>query len=150
MLSNDLQNQNLPSGGDAPVAPASAEYRKKAEKAAEQFEAQFVREMFKQMRKTTREVAGEDSVFANSINGDMLDLADGALADQLARQRVFGVANAILAQLLPANGNIPVKPEGAAVASDSQGQGQGQGQGYDHGHDQGLAAFATPMFPLNK
>ncbi|KUM01675.1 rod-binding protein [Chromobacterium subtsugae] len=140
MLNNDLQNQNLPAGGDAPVAPASAEYRKKAEKAAEQFEAQFVREMFKQMRKTTREVAGEDSVFANSINGDMMDLADGALADQLAHQRIFGVANAILAQLLPADGNIAIKPPADAVAS--------QQQGHDNG--QGLAAFATPMFPLNK
>ncbi|XLM21861.1 rod-binding protein, partial [Chromobacterium piscinae] len=68
------------------------EYRKKAEKAAEMFEAQFVREMFKQMRKTTREMAGEDSVFAKSVNSDMQDIADGALADQLAGKRAFGIA----------------------------------------------------------
>lgn len=92
------------------VQPASPEYRRKAGAAAEQFEAQFVREMFKQIRKTTREIAGEDSIFANSINGDMMDFADGAVADQLAKQRVFGVANAILRQLLPdQDGNIHLK-----------------------------------------
>ena len=140
MLNNDLQNPSSGAGGDAPVAAASPEYRKKAEKAAEMFEAQFVREMFKQMRKTTREVAGEDSVFANSMNADMLDIADGALADQLASQRTFGIAKVILAQLLPENGNIPVKDADAAVASLKQGRDAGQG----------LAAFAPPMFPLTK
>ncbi|MEO2215744.1 rod-binding protein [Chromobacterium vaccinii] len=140
MLNNDLQNPSAGAGGDAPVAAASPEYRKKAEKAAEMFEAQFVREMFKQMRKTTREVAGEDSVFANAMNADMLDIADGALADQLASQRTFGIAKVILAQLLPENGNIPVKDADAAVASLKQGRDAGQG----------LAAFALPMFPLTK
>ncbi|MEJ8673307.1 rod-binding protein [Chromobacterium amazonense] len=140
MLNNDLQNPSAQGGAEQPVAPASPEYRKKAEKAAEMFEAQFVREMFKQMRKTTREVAGEDSVFAKSVNGDMLDIADGALADQLAGKRAFGIANLILAQLLPADGNIPLKNPDQAVASLQQGRDAGQG----------LAAFSAPMFPLSK
>ncbi|MFK7089656.1 rod-binding protein [Chromobacterium violaceum] len=141
MLNNDLQNPAPNAGGgEGAVAPANPEYRKKAEKAAEMFEAQFVREMFKQMRKTTREMVGEDSIFASSVNADMLDIADGALADQLASQRTFGIAKVILAQLLPENGNIPVKDVDAAVASLKQGRDAGQG----------LAAFAPAMFPLTK
>lgn len=136
----------MPAGAkDEPaVQPASPEYRRKAGAAAEQFEAQFVREMFKQIRKTTREIAGEDSIFANSINGDMMDFADGAVADQLAKQRVFGVANAILRQLLPEEGgNIHLKNGGAPVASDKQNPGSLPDA-------QGLAAFAPPLLPLNK
>lgn len=140
MLNNDLQNPSAGTNGEQPVAAASPEHRQKAEKAAEMFEGQFVREMFKQMRKTTREVAGEDSIFANSMNGDLLDIADGALADQLASRRVFGIANVILAQLLPAAGNIPLKNADPAVARLQQGRDAGQG----------LAAFAAPMFPLSK
>ncbi|MEO3959810.1 hypothetical protein [Chromobacterium piscinae] len=74
------------------------------------------------------------------MNADMLDIADGALADQLASQRTFGIAKVILAQLLPEDGNIPVKDVDAAVASLKQGRDAGQG----------LAAFAPPMFPLTK
>ncbi|AUH51822.1 flagellar biosynthesis protein FlgJ [Chromobacterium sp. ATCC 53434] len=140
MLNNDLQNPAPDAGGDGAVAPANPEYRKQAQKAAELFEAQFAREMFKQMRKTTREVAGEDSIFAHSINTDMLEIADGALADQLAGRHVFGIADAILTQLLPADGNITVKDAAGAVASLEKSRRDGQG----------LAAFATPMFPLSK
>ncbi|UTH72873.1 rod-binding protein [Chromobacterium sp. IIBBL 290-4] len=140
MLNNDLQSRNDSPAFEGAVAPASAEYRQKAQKAAEMFEAQFIREMFKQMRKTTREVAGEDSVFAKSVNGDMLDLADGALADQLASRQTFGIARVILNQLLPRDGNIPVKTLDAAVAQVEQGRAAGQG----------LSAFSAPMFPLNK
>ncbi|MBS0372595.1 MAG: rod-binding protein [Proteobacteria bacterium] len=57
--------------------------------------------MLKQMRSVTREMADEDSMFQSHINQDMLELADGKLADVLAGQRAFGVADAILAQLLP-------------------------------------------------
>ncbi|POZ61631.1 rod-binding protein [Chromobacterium alticapitis] len=140
MLNNDLQNPSAGAGGEQPVAAASPEYRKKAGKAAEMFEAQFVREMFKQMRKATQEVAGADGGSSSSVNGDMQDIAYGALADQLAGRRAFGIANLILSQLLPADGNIPVKNADEAVARLQQGRDAGQG----------LAAFSAPMFPLSK
>ena len=74
----------------------------------------------------------------------MMDFADGAVADQLAKQRVFGVANAILRQLLPEEGgNIHLKNGGAPVASDKQNPGSLPDA-------QGLAAFAPPLLPLNK
>ncbi|WP_088179413.1 flagellar biosynthesis protein FlgJ [Zoogloea sp. LCSB751] len=69
--------------------------------AAEKFESFFIADMLKQMRSVTREMADEDSLFQNRINQDMLEIADGKLADVLAGQRAFGVADAILAQLLP-------------------------------------------------
>jgi flagellar protein FlgJ len=53
------------------------------------------------MRSGTRELAGEDSIFKNPANNDLLDLADTMVADQMAGQRAFGIADAILRQLLP-------------------------------------------------
>ena len=148
MLSTDVKNAGSGAEGssanlETPVQPPSAEYRKKVGKAAEEFEALFIREMLGQMRKTTRAMAGEDSIFAQSINSDLLDFADTAVAGQIARQRVFGIANVILAQLLPGetvNGNNALKENVAGVASVSQKVPE---------TGAGLAAFATPFFPLN-
>jgi flagellar protein FlgJ len=92
---------------DAPVAPSAAPphdpaYVAKATRAAVEFESFFIGHMLHQMRSATREVAGEDSVFKDPVNSDMLDMADNMLARQMAGQRAFGVADAILRQLLPA------------------------------------------------
>lgn len=149
MLTTDMKNAGTGAEGasanlEGAVQPPSAEYRKKAGKAAEEFEALFIREMLGQMRKTTREMAGKDSIFAQSINSDMMDFADMAVAGQLARQRMFGIANTILAQLLPdekVNGNNALKENAAGVASLSQ-------KAPEAGT--GLAAFATPLYPLNR
>ncbi|ELX09229.1 hypothetical protein Jab_2c12910 [Janthinobacterium sp. HH01] len=91
------------------VAPAvaaaddgvDARYRAKATEAAVKFESFFIGHMLHQMRAGTRVLAAEDSVFKDKINEDMLDMADNLVADQLAGQRAFGVADAILRQLLP-------------------------------------------------
>jgi peptidoglycan hydrolase FlgJ len=99
------------------VAPAADDaYRKKAEQAAVKFESFFIGHMLKQMRSSTKELAAEDSIYKDSINSDMLDMADGLVADQLAGQRAFGVADAILRQLMPA----PIAPRGPAVNNTSQ------------------------------
>jgi flagellar protein FlgJ len=58
--------------------------------------------MLHQMRSTTRELAADDSVFKDKVNADMQDMADNLLAGQIAGQRAFGIADAILRQLLPA------------------------------------------------
>lgn len=110
MRINDMQNSPLPAeaapggsiaGNDAPA------YRHKVEQAAEKFEAMFIAQMFREMRKVTREMSAADSVFKNSVDSDMLDIADSAVADSLARQRSFGIANAILHQLLPQPASHP-------------------------------------------
>lgn len=93
---------------ETPVAAAPAvddgvdpRYRAKAIEAAVKFESFFVGHMLHQMRAGTRALSSEDSVFKDKINEDMLDMADNLVADQLAGQRAFGVADAILRQLLP-------------------------------------------------
>ena len=84
-----------------PVAAADPRYRAKATEAAVKFESFFIGSMLHQMRSGTRELAGEDSVFKDPVNSDMLDLADTLVADKMAGQRAFGIADAILKQLLP-------------------------------------------------
>jgi flagellar protein FlgJ len=79
----------------------SPEYVAKVQEAAEKFEGFFIAHMLRQMRQTTREMSSEDSVYNSRSNQEMLDMADVALADSLASQRAFGIADAIVKQLLP-------------------------------------------------
>jgi flagellar protein FlgJ len=87
------------------IAPAAAqpspEYMAKATKAAVEFESFFISHMLQQMRESTRALAPEDSPLKDPVNSDMLDMADKLLAGHMAGQRAFGVADAILKQLLP-------------------------------------------------
>lgn len=93
---------------EAPVAPAADPvFVAKATKAAIDFESFFISHMLHQMRAGTREMAAEDSVFKDPVNQDMQDMADNMVARQMAGQRAFGIADAILRQLLPAPLNIP-------------------------------------------
>jgi flagellar protein FlgJ len=92
----------------APAAAAPADdprYVAKATKAAVDFESFFISHMLRQMRSSTREMAGEDSVFNDRTNQDLQGMADNMLADKMAGQRAFGIADAILRQLLPATIN---------------------------------------------
>jgi len=81
----------------APAAGTDQQYRAKATAAAEQFEGFFIAHMLHQMRASTRELAGADSADRDNL----FDLADGMVADKLAGQHAFGIADAILRQLLP-------------------------------------------------
>jgi flagellar protein FlgJ len=104
--------------GDS-VDPA---YRAKATEAAVKFESFFIGHMLHQMRDGTRAMASDDSPSKDRINEDMLDMADNLVADQLAGKRAFGVADAILRQLLPptpAPASV-VASAAAAKVSDSQ------------------------------
>ena len=107
-----------PAGPDQ-VAPANTlhrlpdpqdRYRASVTKAAIEFEGFFIAHMMHQMRSGTRELAGEDSVFKDPVNSDMQDMADTMVANQMAGQRAFGVADAILRQLLPPAPAQPVAP----------------------------------------
>lgn len=97
---------------------ADASYKAKATEAAVKFEGFFIAHMLHQMRSSTRELSSEDSVFKDQVNSDMLDMADTLVADKMANQRAFGVADAILRQLLPPasgnNTNPPTSPPGTA------------------------------------
>jgi len=91
--------------GVAPAAgqpdAANAAYVAKATRAAVEFERFFVSHMLKEMRSSTRAMAAEDSVFNDRVNQDMQDMADDLLAGNMAGQRAFGIADAILRQLVP-------------------------------------------------
>ncbi len=89
--------------------------RAKAVDAAEKFEAFFISQNLKGMRRSTQALASEDSPFNNKINQDMLDLADNVVADTLARQRAFGIADVILRQLLPAPAVLKQTPAVVAL-----------------------------------
>lgn len=90
--------------GQAAPAPQTDEtrYRAKATEAAVKFESFFIAQTLHKMREGTKAIADDDSIYKSSINSDMLDMADNMVADQLAGRRAFGVADAILRQLLPA------------------------------------------------
>lgn len=88
-------------------------YRAKATEAAVKFESFFIGHMLHQMRAGTRALAAEDSPSKSRINDDMLDMAHNLVADQMAGKRAFGVADAILRQLLPA------QPAAPAVAAEN-------------------------------
>src|SRR5450830_1971085 len=89
-------------------------YRAKATDAAVKFESFFIGHMLHQMRDSVRAMAADDSPSKDRINQDMLDMADNLVADQMAGKRAFGVADAILRQLLP-----PAQPSASAPLSNS-------------------------------
>lgn len=109
-----------------PVAGAAPDtdqlYRAKAREAAEKFEGFFITQMLRQMRQANAGIAGEDGVYGRQENRDMLDIADVQLADSLAGLRAFGIADAILRQILPPEpapsaAELAFKNPAAAVAS---------------------------------
>jgi flagellar protein FlgJ len=97
----------------APADGADPAYRAKATEAAVKFESFFIGHMLHQMRASTKALASEDSVFKDRINDDMLDLADNLVADRMAGQRAFGIADVILRQLLPPAAAGPAPASGA-------------------------------------
>lgn len=101
------------------ASDADADYRARATAAAEKFEGFFIAQMLKEMRASASEFSAEGSVFKDPVNADMMSLADGLVADQIAGQHAFGVADAILRQLLPpAAATAPLNVPPPAVASD--------------------------------
>jgi flagellar protein FlgJ len=101
----NAQAQGQDGTGLEKVAPAAGApdpaFVKKATKAAVDFESFFIANMLHQMRESAKTLAPEDSPLKNPINSDMLDMADKMLSGHMAGQRAFGVADAILKQLLP-------------------------------------------------
>jgi flagellar protein FlgJ len=86
---------------DEAVKPADPQYRQKVGQAAVKFEGLFIGQMLHEMRKSTRELSADDGIFKDRIDGGMLDYADTQLADSLASQRAFGIADVLVRQLLP-------------------------------------------------
>lgn len=102
-LNPDKSDQAADHDKVAPAADkADKAYIAKATKAAVDFESFFISHMLHQMRETTRAIAPDDSPTKDKVNQDMTDMVDNMLAGNMAQQRAFGVADAILRQILPA------------------------------------------------
>ena len=81
-----------PLGGVAPSTPASADPRVQLRAAAEQFEAVFLRQMIGAMRQAKL----ADDWLDSSATEQFRDMADARLADSMARQGSFGIAERTL------------------------------------------------------
>ncbi|WP_343629973.1 flagellar biosynthesis protein FlgJ [Roseateles sp.] len=115
---NTIDSQKTSPLTDAPpdVLPAvDPAIKAKATDAAVKFEAFFLKQMISQMRAGTRALADEDSPDKKRVNQDMLDLADGLVADALAQQRAFGIADLMLKQVLPQAANAPAARTASAA-----------------------------------
>jgi len=102
------QDAVAPAASPAAAAAPDKAYVAKATKAAVEFESFFISHMLHQMRESTRTIAPDDSATKDKVNQDMTDMVDNMLAGNMAHQRAFGVADAILRQILPAPLNKPV------------------------------------------
>jgi len=98
-------NPPIPAATDAAGGPSAADdarVKAQATEAAVKFEAHFVKNLIDQMRKGARALSEDDDDASHRANDDMLDIADGLVADALAQQRAFGIADLMLRQVLPA------------------------------------------------
>lgn len=87
-------------GGDAPVAAAADSAELQAlRQAAVKFEAFFVAQLMQQMRKATAALADADSPLNDEVNQAPLAMADNAVADGLAGQGAFGIADVLVRQM---------------------------------------------------
>lgn len=98
----------------APVAAATpdADTVQRLTAAAVKFESFFVAQMMKQMRQATAALADSGSAINQRVNDSTLALAEQAVADGLAGQRAFGIADVLVRQMLPA---APVSTGSAAI-----------------------------------
>ncbi len=108
--------QTLPVSSLATAGATSDDaVRTRIEDAALKFEGMFIQQMLKTMRQGTGALAGEDGFLRQDPDNPLLGFADQLMADQLAGQRAFGIADMLLRQLDPVP---PLKPaaEGAALS----------------------------------
>jgi flagellar protein FlgJ len=83
------------------TAATDRSFEARARAAADKFEGFFIGQMLRQMRSGASAFTDEGSAARDPLNADLLSLADGLLADSLAGRHAFGIADAILRQLLP-------------------------------------------------
>lgn len=86
--------------GDAGKGPVSLDQPGKLENSAVKFEGMFVAHLLGEMRKTNEAIATADT--AQKPDAGLLDHAYRLVADDIAAQRAFGIADAIVAQMAPA------------------------------------------------
>jgi peptidoglycan hydrolase FlgJ len=86
---------------DERVQPGDAKYREKLEEAAVQFEGMFIAHLLAEMRKATEQLSPDGANASNKPGAGLLDHAYRLVADDIAQQRAFGIADVLVAQMLP-------------------------------------------------
>ena len=115
--------QILPAGA-MPATSATdtdAVARARVEDAAQRFEGLFIHQMLKTMRQAGESLAGDEALFRRDTDNPLLALADQLVADQLAGQKAFGIADLLTRQLLPLKGG----PADAALSVQKEAAPQG-------------------------
>jgi len=115
---------SIPSGAAEPASPVTGPHRVAANpaatldptlvKAAEQFEGLFVAQMFKAMRQAAESFGNEGDATAGGAA--MLDQAYWQVADGIARQHAFGIADCLIAQMSARGAATPLPPIPASGA----------------------------------
>jgi flagellar protein FlgJ len=110
---------------DTAADTAKAHVRAQANDAAEKFEAHFIRKMMQEMRASSRALSGQEQEGKPAYGDDMQDLADGLVADALAHQHAFGIADLMLRHVLPPDLSpaAPASPSSgmnSAIAQDTK------------------------------
>ena len=86
---NSLNNQTPATGGEA-----NAQRRQELRQAAQAFEAVFIRQLIGSMRNARL----ADEMFGSQATEQFRDMADSRLADSMAQQGTFGIAELLTAQ----------------------------------------------------
>ncbi|WP_404546954.1 hypothetical protein [Dyella jejuensis] len=81
--------------------PGDAAYRQKLEDAAVKFEGMFIAHLLGEMRKATEQLSPDQAGAGSKPGAGLLDHAYRLVADDIAAQRAFGIADSIVAQMLP-------------------------------------------------
>ncbi|MFH5254438.1 flagellar biosynthesis protein FlgJ [Burkholderia semiarida] len=89
-------------GGPAgrPATAADPEYRAKVEQTAVRFEGMFIAQLLGEMRKAAEHLKA-DNGFGDRSSEAILEHAHRTVAEAIAGQRAFGIADTLIAQLLP-------------------------------------------------
>src|SRR5262245_41342932 len=97
-----------PSLSRRPAANAATGLEPSLVKAAEQFEGLFVAQMFKAMRQAAESFGTPQDATAGG--SAMLDQAYWQVADGIARQHAFGIADCLIAQMSARGADVPLPP----------------------------------------
>lgn len=95
---NSLNNQTPATGGSGQIpaagGEANAQRRQELRQAAQAFEAVFIRQLIGSMRSAKL----ADDMFGSQATEQFRDMADSRLADSMAQQGTFGIAELLTAQ----------------------------------------------------
>jgi flagellar protein FlgJ len=95
---NSLNNQTPATGGSSQTpatgGEANARRRQELRQAAQAFEAVFIRQLIGSMRNAKL----ADDMFGSQATEQFRDMADSRLADSMAQQGTFGIADLLTAQ----------------------------------------------------